>query len=261
MPVNGDPEAWIRRFHPAPGSRTTVVCLPHAGGSASYFFPLSQALTPEFEVLAVQYPGRQDRRNEPCFDTIAALADAVFVALQGRLDRKLALFGHSMGATIAFEVARRLELVGVVPEMLFVSGRRAPSCNSDDGVHLLDDAGIVRELQLLNGTNGALFDDQEMLRIILPAIRADYRAIEGYTCAVDTRVASPISVLVGDADPKTTLAAAAAWGEHTSGGLTQRVFPGGHFFLAGCQEDVAGLITATLTLSPRTGSSADPCGA
>lgn len=100
---------WIRRFHPRPDGDVRLVCLPHAGGSASFFFPVSQAMPPSVDVLCVQYPGRQDRRAEPVIDSIPDLADQVFAALLPWADRPLAFFGHSMGATLAFEVARRLE--------------------------------------------------------------------------------------------------------------------------------------------------------
>src|ERR1700712_4687720 len=115
---------WIRRFHESPGASARLVCFPHAGGAATYFYPLSRTLAPSIEALAVQYPGRQDRRAEPCVDDIHELADLVAPALLEWADRPLALFGHSMGATLAFEVAGRLEKAGVRPAGLFVSGRR-----------------------------------------------------------------------------------------------------------------------------------------
>lgn len=102
-----------------------LVCLPHAGGSASSYFSMSAALTPSVETLSVQYPGRYDRRKEPCIESIPELAEAIFTALFEWADRPLALFGHSMGAVLAFEVARRLEQrMGKPPVRLFPAGRR-----------------------------------------------------------------------------------------------------------------------------------------
>src|SRR5262249_29653456 len=101
-------DLWVRRFHPAPSAGSRLVCLPHAGGSASYFLPISRGLSPQVEVLAVQYPGRQDRRAEPCIEDVGGLADQITASLQPWIDRPVALFGHSMGAILGFEVALRL---------------------------------------------------------------------------------------------------------------------------------------------------------
>src|SRR5688572_31092003 len=102
-------DLWVRRFHPADDAETQLLCLSHAGGSASYFFGVSRALAPEVDVLAVQYPGRQDRLREPCLRSIHDLADALVPAIAPLTGRPLAIFGHSLGATLGYEVARRLE--------------------------------------------------------------------------------------------------------------------------------------------------------
>lgn len=166
-----DTGLWMRRFHPADDAAVRVVCFPHAGGAASYFFPVASALSPAADVLAVQYPGRQDRRREPCIDNIEALADAVLAELPHWLDRPLVLFGHSMGATVAFEVARRLERDGTIPLALVVSGRRAPSRHRVETVHLRDDNGLITELKALSGTDAQVFGNEELLRMVLPAVR------------------------------------------------------------------------------------------
>ncbi|MFJ2202129.1 thioesterase II family protein [Streptomyces violaceusniger] len=222
---------WIRQFHPAPAAATRLICLPHAGGSASYYFPVSKALSPTVDVLAVQYPGRQDRRNEKCIDTIPELADALVPELLPFTDKPVALFGHSMGATLAFEVALRLEQKGVVPVALFASGRRAPSCHRDESVHLRDDDGLITEVKALAGTDTQLLGDDEILRMVLPAIRSDYKAAETYRYTSGPRLATPIHAHVGDDDPKASVEEARAWGEHTTGGFDLQVYPGGHFYL------------------------------
>ncbi|WP_084960285.1 thioesterase II family protein [Thermoactinospora rubra] len=226
----GKTSLWIRRFSPAPEAASRVVCLPHAGGSAPYYFPMSKALAPEFEVLAVQYPGRQDRRAEPCIDSITELADHVARELREWIDRPMTLFGHSMGATLAFEVARRLEgeapLLGVI-----ASGRCAPSRGRGERVHLLDDRLIVEELRALSGTDARLLGDEEVIRMIMPAIRSDYRAAETYRCAPGVTIPYPVLAMVGDSDDRTSVEEAAAWAEHTTSSFELRVFPGGHFYL------------------------------
>jgi surfactin synthase thioesterase subunit len=240
-------DRWIRRFHAGAQGAVQLVCLPHAGGSASYFFPLSQLLSPDIEVLAVQYPGRQDRRDEPFIDTIPDLADEVTEVLEGWIDRPFALFGHSMGAVLGYEVARRLDgRGGPDPLCLFASGRRAPSRYRSGTVHLSDDAGVVAELRRVGGTDHRFLGDRELLAAILPATRNDYKAVETYKWAPGPRLACPISVLVGDSDPQTTVDEAAAWAEHSTGAFDIRVFSGGHFYLDAHRTEIAAEISRSL---------------
>lgn len=242
MSVPSDDALWCRRYHTAISPKSRLVCLPHAGGSASFFFPLSAALGTEIDVLAIQYPGRQDRRNEPPVKSIAALADCIFHALRHQPEMPLTFFGHSMGSILAFEVTRRFEAEGDDPVCMFASGRRAPSTYRDETVHLRDDASILAEVRSLNGTASSVLGDDEMIRAALPALRADYRAVETYEYEPETIVKCPISVLVGKDDPKTTLAEAKAWASHTSGSFDLRVFPGGHFFLTGHSEEIMDIL-------------------
>ena len=235
--------AWVRRFHPAPEARDRVVCFPHAGGSATYYFPFSAALSPVADVLAVQYPGRQDRLLEPCITDISTLADQLTDELERWAHRPLTFFGHSMGATVAFEVARRLEARGVVLRGLFVSGRRAPSRQREEHVHLRDDQGLVEELRRLSGTDSELLADEAVLAMVLPAMRGDYRAIETYRYRPGPPLNSPVLALTGDSDPLVEVADARAWAQHTVAPFQLRVFPGGHFFLSDHTESIVREIT------------------
>lgn len=224
-------ETWLRRFRTTSTATIRLVCLPHAGGAATYYFPMSSSLPSWVDVLAVQYPGRQDRRGDRCIDSIGELADRVSEAVFEDAKLPTAFFGHSMGAVVAFEVARRLEARGAPPAVLFVSGRRAPSRTRPGWIHQLDNAGIIAELRRLSATDDKVLSDEEFMRAALPAIRNDYKAIETYACPGGTAVTSPITVLVGDRDPQTTIEEAEAWRRHTTGAFTLKTFPGGHFFL------------------------------
>ncbi|MEU3598627.1 alpha/beta fold hydrolase [Streptomyces sp. NPDC006798] len=222
---------WLRSFHPAPDAPTRLVCLPHAGGSATYYFPVSKTLSPGVEVLAAQYPGRQDRRSEPCLESIPELARQLAGELAGWTDKPLTLFGHSMGASVAFETARLLAETGVPVLGVIASGRCAPSTDRVETVHLRDDEGILRELRELEGTDTEFLGDDELVRMVMPAIRGDYTAVARYRCAPGVRIPYPIAVMVGDEDSRATVDEARAWEGHTSGGFDLRVFPGGHFYL------------------------------
>ncbi|MGW1379743.1 thioesterase II family protein [Streptomyces sp. NPDC002446] len=237
---------WIHRYHPAPDSAPTLVCFPHAGGSATFYHPLSRLLSPQVDVVAMQYPGRQERYGEPAIDNLAELADRAHEALAPLTGRPLALFGHSMGATLAFEVARRMEREAAAPVALFLSGRRAPSRHRSGLVTDGGDAALIAELRLLRGTDPEMLDDPEILGMILPALRADYKAIEFHRCPPGASVSCPVTVLTGDADPHTTIEEARAWSAHSTGAFDFEVFPGGHFYLADRPEDVMDAVARRL---------------
>jgi pyochelin biosynthetic protein PchC len=223
--------AWVRRFHPAPQAPARLICLPHAGGSASYYFPVSDALSPGVDVVAVQYPGRQDRRHEPPVDDLRKLADLVVPEILPLLDRPTILFGHSMGATLGFEIAVRVAAAGVTPHALFVSGRRAPSAFRHECVHLYRDAEFITDLKRLAGTDPQMFEDEQVVHMILPALRSDYRAAETYRWAPTPPLTCPIVALIGDGDPLVTVNEARAWADHTTAEFELGVYPGGHFYL------------------------------
>jgi surfactin synthase thioesterase subunit len=233
-----DDDLWCRRYRPSRSATARLVCLPHAGGSAPYFLPMSTAFSPEVDVVAIQYPGRQDRRTERAIGELEVLADRIYGVLRRQPGLPLTIFGHSMGAIVGFELIRRLEADGNGPVRLYASGRRAPSTHRDDAVHLRDDAGILAEIRALNGTASSVLGDDEMMRATLPALRADYHAIETYTCDPGVTVNCPISVLVGDNDPKTTLDEARAWAGHTTASCDLQAFGGGHFFLADHADEI-----------------------
>ncbi len=240
-----DSARWIRRFAPADDAATRLVCLPHAGGSASFFVPYATALHPRTDVLAVQYPGRQDRWCDPLIDNMSDLADAATDALRPWLDRPFALFGHSMGASLAFEVAGRLTRDGSVPTHLFASGRRAPSCHRDgEHIHLKSDDAIVAELAAISGTDPSVLAEPELLAMVLPGVRNDFRVAETYRSTGAPPLTCPITVLIGDEDPRVSFDEAQAWRAHTTGAFDVRIFPGGHFYLVDNRNGVLEVLSS-----------------
>lgn len=251
----GQAELWLRRYHPAsaPGAAPRLVCCPHSGGAASYYRPLSAALSPNVEVLAVQYPGRQDRRAEPLIGDLRELAGRLADVLAGELgdepERPVALFGHSMGALLAFEVAQRLERGGRAVSALFVSGHRAPTTRRDVLFHRADDKELLREVRRLGGTDADLLDDDEIVQLALPVIRCDTRAAETYRvdAGQQPELRCPVVALIGTEDPQVDAAEADKWREHTSGHFELRAFPGGHFYLNSYTAELSRLIGTRLS--------------
>lgn len=239
---SADDNLWCRRYHPSRTAAARLVCLPHAGGSAPFFLPVASALSPGVDVVAIQYPGRQDRRAERPMTDVHALADRIHDVLLRQSPLPVTFLGHSLGAVIAFETIRRLEASGSPAAHLFASGRRAPSTHRDENIHLLDDNGILAEVRSLNGTAPSVLGDEEMMRAVLPSLRADYQAVATYRCAPGVTIGCPVTVLTGDADPRTTLSEARAWERHTTETCTVRTFPGGHFFITTHAAEITAIL-------------------
>lgn len=246
----GEAALWFRCFTAAPEAPVQLVCLPHAGGSATAYHALSIALAPTAEVLAVQYPGRQDRRSEKCLESIPELADGVLRALADRADeRPVALFGHSMGATLAYEIARRLEQDADTrdPVALLVSGRQAPHLRHGAEIDLSDDLSILREVQLLDPAAVAL-NDPDLRELVMPALRGDYRASGTHVHVPGPPLRCPIAALTGDADPVAPVEGVEGWRAYTRGAFELHVFDGGHFYLNNARsEKVHGVVRDHLT--------------
>jgi pyochelin biosynthesis protein PchC len=235
----------LRDVDPRP-DRPLLVCLPHAGGSARYFRPLAEELAADLDVLAVQYPGRQERLRDPHPGTVVGLADGVLDALAGVPHRRYALFGHSMGAVVGCEVARRAAAHGLPrPDRLFASGRPAPAAARPPGPDRpLTDEELVADLVRLGGTEEAELRDPLLLRLVLPAARTDYLAVDRHREEPGLRLDCPVTALVGDADPDATVPEAAAWERHSAPGFRLEVFPGGHFYLDSGWPRLAAVVRA-----------------
>ncbi|MEV5546747.1 alpha/beta fold hydrolase [Streptomyces sp. NPDC052309] len=236
---------WIRRYRAAPEAGVQVVCLPHAGGSATYFRPMAMALSPTAEVLAVQYPGRMDRVDEPHAGDFEELTERTLAAVRRAADRPVALFGHSMGALLAFQVARRLEAEGVVPLALFASGAQPPGRSLARHTHPRTDEELLADLAMLGGTDERLLDHPDMRGLVLSALRADYRILRSRR-RDDATLACPVVSLTGDRDPVVAVDDAAAWAQHTTGRFDLHVFPGEHFYLDDHWAGVSAVVTRHL---------------
>jgi pyochelin biosynthetic protein PchC len=225
-------ETWFRRVRPSAAPRWRLFCFGHAGASASFFWPWSKDIPFDVELYAVQYPGRADRLLEPCIEEIDVIADRIADALPPALDRPLALFGHSLGAAVAYEVARRLDRALSRPDMhLFVSGRPAPQLDRGGTVHLGSDAALCDDLRRLGGTSPEILDNAELRALVLRVLRSDYRLSETYRAKPGAALSCPVTAFIGDRDPELGLEEALGWRAVTRATFQSHVLAGDHFYL------------------------------
>ncbi|KAB1910363.1 thioesterase II family protein [Micromonospora tulbaghiae] len=234
---------------PAP---VRLFCLAHAGGGGSFFRSWRELLTPDVAVVPVILPGRESRSRERPYRRMADLVEALAASLTPHLDRPFALFGHSMGAAVAFETAHLLARGnGPRPRRLFVSGRRPPTMPSRrPDLHRLPDDQFIDAVARMGGTPPELLRRRELLDVFLPRLRADFEVNETYQPGPRTRLSCPVSAFTGDTDPEVDALEMAAWQSVTDGEFVLRVFRGGHFYLVDAAVPLTRVILAELQATP-----------
>ncbi|GAA1464321.1 alpha/beta fold hydrolase [Nocardiopsis exhalans] len=240
-------DRWLRCHRPRPSAALTLVCFPHAGGSASAYRAWPDLLGPGVEVHAVQYPGREDRLTEPLVDRMDTTVDRVTTEIAPLTARPYALFGHSMGGAVAYETALRLRDLGFAqPEHLFVSGRQPPEHHRQGDLHTRGEQAMAEEIVRLNPDSAALLEDRELAAIVLPAMGNDYKLIETYAPRRAAPLDCPITALVGDKDTELTTAQARDWAHRTRGEGCTVELPGDHFYLVEHRVAVTGIVADAL---------------
>lgn len=218
--------AWFPGAGSATGER--LFCFPHAGGGTAWFPGTLSGRT----VCPVRLPGRESRLAEAPFETMNALVSALASAIDGYLDQPSAFFGHSMGAVIAFELARELRRRGrPMPRVLIASAARAPQFRrGHTPPPAPSDSDLLEEVRRLEGLPADVLDDPALLRAVLPALRADSALYRDYVYSEDDPLPIPIRAYGGVDDARISHTQLSAWSEQTTADFVVRQFPGGHFY-------------------------------
>jgi surfactin synthase thioesterase subunit len=223
-----------------------LFCLPHAGAGASAYRDWPARLTPDVEVVPVRLPGRETRRREPLARSVTELVADVVPQLLA-VDRPVALFGHSMGALLAYELTHTLCVAGRPPVHLFVSGQQAAHRRvPGDDVHTLADDDLADHVAELSGTPRAVLDHPGMIDYLLPILRADFAVCETYEHTPRPPLDVPITALGGSDDEIFAGGGLTAWRELTTAATTLRQFSGGHFYLHDHLDDVIATVHTAL---------------
>jgi medium-chain acyl-[acyl-carrier-protein] hydrolase len=224
---------WIYFRSRRPEARLRLFCFPYAGGGAPIFHSWPGELPQTIETCVIQLPGRGTRLMEKPYRRMDSLVTALAEAVEPLLDKPFAFFGHSMGAWIGFELAHRLRRRHKLePHHLFVSGASAPHLPQRDlPLHDLPEKEFVEALQHLNGTPKEVLENEELMRLMAPTLRADFALCETYVYAKRPRLGCPITAFGGLKDSRLGLSDIEAWREETTGTFNVKMFPGDHFFI------------------------------
>jgi medium-chain acyl-[acyl-carrier-protein] hydrolase len=229
---------------PAPGGQgpARVYCLPHAGGSAGSYLPWTRSdKAPGVRFVPVELPGRGTRAGEPLPTSMDELADGVLSVLRTRPEQeKFLLFGHSMGAQVAYETTRRLAVAGrPLPHAVVVSGCRPPGAPPAVTLHEESDDRLLQGITELGGMPAELLEHRDMLGILLPVMRADLALLARYSQqARPAALPCPVVAFTGSEDQHVGLEWITGWRSTTADRFRHRVFPGDHFYLHGQADEV-----------------------
>lgn len=235
---------------PNPQARMRLFCFPYAGGTAAIFHNWPRYLPSEIEVCAIQYAGRGSRLAEPLSEDVVDVMNGVYQDLQPFLKKPFAFFGHSMGALVSYEFARRLQREGQPePFQMFVSGCGAPHARIiDEPTYNLPEPEFIAELRRLQGTPGEVLDNTELMQLMMPVIRADFKASQTYTHVPGPPLECSLRAFGGLKDEMLPREKIEAWSKHTRGSFRAQMLPGDHFFLNTSQSLLTRIIAQELLM-------------
>lgn len=234
--MNGceDYSRWWRIYRKVEHPNSRLICLPHAGGSASFYRNWAQDLPTNIELAAIQYPGHEDRLNEPLVNDMNELVNGICdsACRGGLLNRPYMIFGHSMGGYVAYELCREIRKRGLKePYHVFISSSEAPGLKNDSNWHESSDTDLLTEVRRVYGDDN-ICRDAEIADMFLPVIRNDYELIEKWNPEKNQEPFKiDLSSFYADADTEMDRMKAEGWQNVTSRKFEARKFNGNHFYL------------------------------
>lgn len=240
-------QRWFRSG-PLPGTRLRIICFPYAGGGASIYRPWIEIAPPGMQICGVELPGREGRYNESLPRDMESIVQQLALAVEPFLDCPYVLFGHSLGAFLAFELARELRRRDQQPPVrFFASACRAPHLPSrSENIHQLGDKQFLERLARISGMAPLLEQSGEMLKLLMPILRADFRLSETYQHRTEPRFVFPITAIGGRQDMLVVPGDLVAWHLQTTGTFRLRILAGGHLFLRSSPEQVFHILSEEL---------------
>jgi len=239
---------WFRIRRPQPTAALSLFCFPYAGGAAAVFDSWSSRLTSHVEVVAVQPPGRAERMRDPPIAAMDAMVAELLSAIGPYLERPFVFFGHSYGALVGFELARRMQLLGLDGlQHLIISGKRAPQLPPIAApLHAQPRRELIESLRTYGGVPEEILQDDDLIDLCLPTLRADLALGELHRFVPDPRLRSDATLFGGLADPLVPQADLLAWASLLDGRISHHVFPGDHFFMSREASQVLPIVDSVL---------------
>jgi medium-chain acyl-[acyl-carrier-protein] hydrolase len=247
--ISASSEVWITCPKPNPNAKLRLFCFSYAGGSAWVFRPWLNHLPDAIALYPIELPARGKRWSELPIKRLNTLVKTLEMAILPYLDQPFAFFGHSMGAIVSFELTRLLrQKHSIQPNYLLVSGCRAPQLpDPDPPIHHLPNSEFIAELRRLNGTPQEVLNDQEMMDLILPTLKADFEVLETYRYSLDQPLDCPIAAFGGLQDGEVSQAELQAWSEQTNQVFSLEMLEGDHFFINSMRSQLLASITGILS--------------
>lgn len=230
-------DGWIVRYEPDAQATLRLFCFPYAGGGASIFRSWPELLPAGIEVCAVQFPGHEYRLGEQAYTRLTSLVQALATAIHPYLDKPFAFFGHSMGALVSFELARRLrKAYGVGPVRLLLAAFRAPQLpNPNIKIYHLPEE-VFKVVLRAEGIPERILQNEEIMQAMLPTLRADFELCDTYTYTTEPPLEMPFSIFGGLDDIRISTADLDEWRIHSSAPSSLLMLPGSHFFIHSAQD-------------------------
>ncbi|MES2355403.1 MAG: alpha/beta fold hydrolase [Pseudomonadota bacterium] len=251
----------LRRYSGGSQPLVRLVCFPWCGAGASVYRRLALQLPQHIELLAVQLPGREERFGENRLLRMEQVIAHVIDDLISVFDRPLVLFGHSLGALIAYEMALALRAkVGREPQGLILSGHGSPSSPEpgSQSLHIASEEDLIVAIRRLGGTPPEIIENIELMRALFPLLRADYEVLETYTHQPQPLLSSRLIACAGEDDLEVSRESMEAWQQYTSEPAKVHWFNGGHFYLSLQPEILAKYLQEWIASFGISGDSSSP---